>query len=94
MFGFGTRVAGVPLQDSVSGSPLNNQDIYEAVNDLEVLSPYWRLADGVTQAKVTQFAAFHGDGGAPFGIHGPGAVSPQVSLTNHARQQQPVDPAD
>ena len=65
---------------AAASSPLNNHDIYEAVNDLEVLSPYWRLADGVTQAKVTQLAAFHGTGGATFGIHGPGATTPQVQL--------------
>ncbi|PKP66300.1 MAG: hypothetical protein CVT86_03010, partial [Alphaproteobacteria bacterium HGW-Alphaproteobacteria-8] len=84
LFGFGTRVAGVPLQDSVPGSPLNNLDIYEAVNELEVLSPYWRLADGVTEARITQIAAFHGAGGATIGIHNPGNKGQDVILTNHA----------
>jgi hypothetical protein len=83
VFGFGTRVAGVPLIDS-QPSPLDNRDIYEAINPLEVLSPYWRLADGVTTARITQIAAFHGDGGATVGIHAPGDKDQHFIFSNHA----------
>ncbi len=84
VFGFKTHIDGLPYKDTITGHVLDNKDIYEKANELEVLSPYWRLADGVTEARITQIAAYHGDGGAPFGIHNPGARNQTVIIGNHA----------
>lgn len=72
-FGFGTSVP-------ISG--LNHYGIYEKVNNLEVLSPTWRLADGVSEAKITQLAAYHGPGGGVVSIHAPDAKGTFVQLFN------------
>ena len=84
VFGFGTRVDGLPQVDSQANSPLNNRDIVEAVNEQEVLSSYWKLADGVSEAKITQIAAYHGDGGANLFIHAPGNKGQNVNFGSHA----------
>ncbi len=74
VFGFG---------NTVNNAALDNNDIYEAINAQEILSPYWRLADGVDQAKITQIAAYHGPGGAGLGIHAPGDKGKDVNLGSH-----------
>ncbi|PKP66176.1 MAG: hypothetical protein CVT86_03020 [Alphaproteobacteria bacterium HGW-Alphaproteobacteria-8] len=84
-FGFGTFIPGVPTNGwDETGSPLNNKDIYEAATELEVLSPYWQLADGVTEARITQIAAFHGAASSGFSIHAPGVRTDRIGLSNHS----------
>jgi VCBS repeat-containing protein len=85
LFGFGNFIPGVPLIDSVPGNPLNNGDLYEAINDNEILSPYWKIADGFESARITQIAAYHGPGGASMGIHAPGnqSGSSELIFWNH-----------
>ncbi len=74
VLGFGTRV---------NSAALDNQDIYEQANQYEVLSPLWRLADGVTEARITQVAAFHSPSGASIGIHAPGDKNTDKALFSH-----------
>ena len=72
LFGFGNEIEGLGLRGGGENSVLNFFDLYLPSDETEVLSPYWRIADGATDAKITMIAAFHGDGGASLGIHGPG----------------------
>lgn len=84
VFGFGNRIDGLPTVDGGGNSVLNDFDLYRPVNDDEVLSRYWTLADGVGEAKITQLAAFHGGGGATLGIHNPGNKGQDIIFSNHA----------
>ncbi len=76
VFGFGNTIQGLSLNGGGENSVLNFFDVYLPydVNDTtEILSPYWRIADGVSEVKMTQIAAFHGIGGSGMGIHNPAA---------------------
>ncbi|WNL37791.1 carbohydrate-binding protein [Halomonas sp. PAMB 3232] len=84
VFGFGNRIEGLTTVGGGENSVLNDFDLYRPVNDDEVLSRYWSLADGVSQAKITQLAAYHGDGGATIGIHNPGNKNQDIIFSNHA----------
>jgi len=75
LFGFGNEIAGLDLDNGGESDVLDFYDLYLPVDETEVLSPYWRIADGVSEATITQVAAFHGPGGASLGIHGPGDKS-------------------
>ncbi|NHF74385.1 carbohydrate-binding protein [Paracoccus xiamenensis] len=83
VFGFGNRIEGLTLFGGGENSSLSTNDVFAKTDETEVLSPYWKLADGVTQAKVTQIAAFHGPGGATLSIHNPGNKGQQVTFWNH-----------
>ncbi|GED21755.1 carbohydrate-binding protein [Halomonas halmophila] len=84
VFGFGNRIDGLPTVGAGQNSVLDDFDLYRPVNDDEVLSRYWSLADGAGEAKITQLAAYHGSGGATLGIHNPGNVNQDVIFSNHA----------
>ncbi|MDN3523649.1 carbohydrate-binding protein [Halomonas sabkhae] len=84
VFGFGNRIDGLPTVGAGQNSVLNDFDLYRPINDDEVLSRYWSLADGVSEARITQLAAYHGSGGATLGIHNPGNVNQDVIFSNHA----------
>ncbi len=71
VFGFGNTIDGLKLTGGGENSVLNFFDLYIPVDETEVLSPYFQLADGVSQAKITQIAAFHGPGPASLAIHNP-----------------------
>jgi len=80
MFGYGNRVP-------VAG--LNNFDIVEQLTPEEVLAPYWRLADGVSEATITWLGSWHGLVPASLGIHAPGSVATKLTLlTQTANQNQ------
>ncbi|MBC7799822.1 MAG: carbohydrate-binding protein, partial [Gemmatimonadaceae bacterium] len=85
VFGFGNVIEGLSTRGGGENSVLDRADRYESSDVTEVLSPYWRLADGVAAATITHLAAFHGPGGATVGIHGPGnsGGSNQVQFWNH-----------
>lgn len=72
VFGFGNRIDNLRYIDAGSYSTLSSNDIYMKNDATEILSPYWQIADGVTSAKVTQIAAFHGGSQAYFSVHAPG----------------------
>lgn len=84
VFGFGNRIDGLTTVGGGENSVLNDFDLYRPVNDDEVLSRYWTLADGAGEAKITQLAAYHGDGGATLGIHNPGNKGQDIIFSNHA----------
>ncbi|EYD76193.1 hypothetical protein Rumeso_02229 [Rubellimicrobium mesophilum DSM 19309] len=83
MFGFGNVIEGLSLNAGGEFSTLSFHDVYLPADDTEVLSRYWRIADGVTSAKVTQIAGFHKPAGAAFSIHAPGSKSAAVQITYH-----------
>jgi len=72
VFGFGNEIENLPFAGSGGRSVLSNDGVYEALDETEVLSPYWRIADGYSAMTITQIAAYHGPGGAPVQIHAPG----------------------
>ncbi|TDX32379.1 putative Ig domain-containing protein [Modicisalibacter xianhensis] len=84
VFGFGNRIAGLTTVGGGENSVLNDYDLYRPVNDDEVLSRYWTIAEGYESAKITQLAAFHGNGGATLGIHNPQNKGQDITLSNHA----------
>ncbi|MDQ7734296.1 carbohydrate-binding protein [Halomonas sp. SpR1] len=84
VFGFGNRIDGLTTVGGGENSVLNDFDLYRPVNDDEVLSRYWTLADGAGEAKITQLAAYHGGGGATLGIHNPGNKGQDIIFSNHA----------
>ncbi|WP_110687598.1 carbohydrate-binding protein [Salinicola aestuarinus] len=84
-FGFGNHIEGLSTLDGGGKSVLQNFDLYQAADPNEVLSRYWQIADGATEAKITQIAAFHGASGALVSIHAPGDKSQTNSMANHDR---------
>ena len=83
MFGFGNFIEGLKLTGGGENSVLSTKDVFAKTDATEVLSPYWKIADGVEQARITQIAAFHGDGGAALGIHAPGDKNADDIFWNH-----------
>ncbi|MEQ1941290.1 carbohydrate-binding protein [Mesorhizobium sp. VNQ89] len=83
IFGFGNVIENLTLIGGGENSALSTNDVFAKTDPTEVLSPYWTLADGVTSAKVTQIAAFHGTGGATLAIHNPNNKGAQVTFWNH-----------
>jgi hypothetical protein len=75
VFGFGNRIEGLGLRRAGELTALSNNDIYEKINETEILSPYWRIAEGHTTATFTVLATYKGPGRAGYGIHGPGDKS-------------------
>jgi hypothetical protein len=96
VFGFGNYIPGIPTIDTNPNSPLNHYDIVEQVTPDEVLSRFWRIADGHTQATITQLAALHGNGGGEIAIHSPSgniysnSVSFGLSATNNNQTLLPI----
>jgi hypothetical protein len=84
IFGFGNVIEGLSLRGGGENSTLSTNDVFAKTDETEVLSPYWKLADGVTEARITQIAAFHGPGGATLAIHNPGNKGQQVGFSTHA----------
>ncbi|MCP1362754.1 carbohydrate-binding protein, partial [Halomonas sp. BBD45] len=84
VFGFGNVIEGLTTIGGGQNSVLNDYDLYRPVNDDEVLSRYWTIAEGFESAKITHLAAFHGDGGATLGIHNPENKGQDITLSNHA----------
>ncbi|WP_265502024.1 carbohydrate-binding protein [Paracoccus beibuensis] len=83
IFGFGNRIEGLTFNGGGENSTLSTNDVFAKTDETEVLSPYWKLADGVTQARITHIAAFHGPGGATIGIHNPGNKGQDSTLWDH-----------
>jgi len=83
VFGFGNHIDGLSTLDGGGQSVLQDFDLYQAVNDQEVLSRYWQIAEGVDSATVTQLAALHGYSGALLALHAPGDKATRTALSNH-----------
>ncbi len=97
LFGFGNEIAGLTKQNGGENSVLNFFDVYLPydLNDpTEILSPYWRIADGETSATITQIAAYHGPGGASINIHNPGNKGATALNNSHGGDEnQSILPA-
>jgi hypothetical protein len=78
VFGFGNEIEGLTTKRGGAFSVLQTLDVYAAVDETEVLSPYWRVAPGYDEATITQIAAYHGPGSAYFGIHAYGDDSNSI----------------
>lgn len=89
VFGFANFIPDVPREYHGPNNPLNKDSLYEVCHPTEVLSPYWRIADGHQTAKITQIAAFHGPSGATVGIHAPGdkSAAAQIIFWSHRGDQ-------
>ncbi|SES39254.1 Carbohydrate binding module (family 6) [Tranquillimonas rosea] len=83
IFGFGNRIEGLSLNGGGENSVLSTNDVFAQTDETEVLSPYWRIADGYSEAKITQLTAYHGPGGATIGIHNPGNKGQDDIFWNH-----------
>ncbi|QJF50330.1 carbohydrate-binding protein [Roseobacter ponti] len=85
LFGFGNQIDGLSLTGGGGSSTLDFFDLYLPEDETEVLSPYWQIAEGFTEARITQIAAYHGPGGASLGLHGPGdkGGSNEISFGSH-----------
>ncbi|ANT62899.1 hypothetical protein AYJ57_20665 (plasmid) [Salipiger sp. CCB-MM3] len=87
VFGFGNEIEDLTYVSGGEDDELNFYDVYLPVDETEVLSPYWRIAEPGGEVKITQIAAFHSPGGASIGIHAPGDKSSDVVLTTHGNAQ-------
>ncbi|MCB5176049.1 carbohydrate-binding protein, partial [Microvirga lenta] len=83
IFGFGNVIEGLTTRGGGENSTLSTNDVFAKTDPTEVLSPYWKLADGVTEAKITHIAAFHGTGGATIHLHNPNNKGSNIQLWNH-----------
>ncbi|MFC4171943.1 carbohydrate-binding protein [Microvirga sp. GCM10011540] len=83
IFGFGNVIENLTTRGGGENSTLSTNDVFAKTDPTEVLSPYWKLADGVTSAKITHIAAFHGTGGATIQIHNPNNKGQNVQFWNH-----------
>ena len=84
IFGFGNVIEGLSLRGGGENSTLSTKDVFARTDETEVLSAYWQLADGASEARITQIAAYHGPGGASLAIHNPGNKDAQIGFWNHA----------
>jgi len=72
-FGFSNRIEGLSTQNNGGRSVLDTKGSYAVFDDAEVLSPYWRIADGYDSFTVTQLGGFAGPlSGMNIDIHGLG----------------------
>ncbi|MDH2328263.1 CBM35 domain-containing protein [Cereibacter sp. SYSU M97828] len=83
IFGFGNRIEGLSLRGGGENSTMSTKDVFAQTDETEVLSPYWKIADGYSSAKITQIAALHGPGGAQLGIHNPGNKNSHTVFSTH-----------
>lgn len=83
IFGFGNRIEGLKLTGGGENSTLSTNDVFAKTDETEILSPYWKIAEGYSAAKITQIAAFHGTGGATMGIHNPNNKGAGITFWNH-----------
>jgi hypothetical protein len=87
IFGFGNSIEGLSRIKGGEYSVLSLQDLYIPEDSTEILNPYFRIADGVTAARITQIAAFHSPGSAPFAIHNPTSMGGAAVNLNHSTNQ-------
>ena len=83
VFGFGNVIEGLTTLGAGQNSTLSTKDVFAKTDETEVLSPYWQLADGVSEAKITQIAAYHGPSAATIRIHNPNDKNANVTLFTH-----------
>ena len=69
VFGFGNRIEDLPFRDPMT--PFDTGGLFAALDENEVLSPYWRIADGFDEARITMIGRYSGPGEEIIRIHRP-----------------------
>lgn len=74
-FGFGNRVEGLSTQNNGARDLLDTQGALTPVDETEVFSPYWRIADPARGMKITDIASYSSAiGPVATNIHAPGSI--------------------
>ena len=87
VFGFGNDVDGLSTEAGGDGSVLDFYDLYLPVDETEILSPYWQIADGVTEVRMTTIASYSDAAEGPLGLHAPGDASDFYQLSRWSGPQ-------
>jgi hypothetical protein len=78
--GFGNRIEGLPNVTGGAYSVFSHTGEAVAVDETEVISAYWRVADGHDGVTFTNLANYSGPGSKSFHIHAPGDRNAAVLL--------------
>ena len=90
--GLGNRIAGVPYTDA-GVQPLDKGGVYGAFDANEILSPYWRIADGHSAAEIIHVAQYQAPNTSEIAIHRPFAKATKaVSMTTAFGHSQMLFP--
>ena len=87
VFGFGNFIDGLSTNSGGGGSVLDFYDLFLPSDETEAMSPYFRIADGFTEAKITQIASYNGSANAPIRIHAPDNKGTGFQVTNWSGAQ-------
>jgi hypothetical protein len=83
LFGLGNRIEGMSALAQGRGA-FDPAALFVARDETEVLSPFWRIADGWSEARVTALSAHHGPTNAgAVAIHDPASRMARVNLFQH-----------
>jgi hypothetical protein len=85
VLGFGNRIPGVPTRDG-QPNPLDTFGLFAPFTQDEVLSPYWRIADGYADARITMIASFAGPNAQTISIHRPFSKGQAAASLSHLRE--------
>lgn len=93
VFGFGNRIADMPFGSNGERSSLAFYELFLPTNENEVMSPYWRIADGFEEARLTNIANYVNQTSMTLGIHEMGDRRNGITLTSvDATQNQRILP--
>jgi len=74
-FGFSNHIEGLTTANNGGRDVLDTDGSYIAFDETEILSPYWRIADGYDSFTVTQIGSFTGPSPTNVDIHTPDSLS-------------------
>ena len=78
VFGFGNRFEGLGNINAGARTVFRNESVWEAIfPETEVLSPYWKIADGYDAARAVFIASYHGPTTAWLALHAPNDINNQ-----------------
>lgn len=80
VLGFGNRIDGLPNTNNGARSSFSRTGAAVALDDTEVISPYWRVADGYDSVTFINIANYSGFGSKSFHIHAPGNRNAAVEV--------------
>jgi len=80
IFGYGNTIDGLSTLVNGGRSVLANGAVYAQVDETEVLSAYWKIADGASSARLTQISALHGPTGEVVSLQAPGDINDTIRL--------------
>jgi hypothetical protein len=92
IFGFGNRFEGLTNINAGARTVFSNFSEWETIfPEFEVLSPYWKIADGYDGARATFLASYHGPIPAWFGLHAPNSFPGQINHPDVDRETRHED---